>query len=172
MKAARGFTLLELLVALALLALLAGIGFRGLAAILDADEHVRAESRRWTEAAAVMTQIGHDLSLARERPELGAAGELLIARMGDSGALHSQAGPRRVAYRLREGALDYLEWSAGAATPLSTPVMENVAALELRALAADGAWLPLREAKGAPRALEVRIVLAGGESISRLFLLP
>jgi general secretion pathway protein J len=170
-KRPRGFTLLEILVAVALLALLAAIGFRGLASILDAEDRVRAESRRWTETAAVMTQIGHDLSLAIERPEAGAAGELFIERMGDSGALPAQAGPRRVGYRLREGTLEYLVWGLPSAPPTASAVLDNVVALELRVLSAEGAWVPVREPKAAPRAIEVQIALAGGERISRLFLL-
>jgi general secretion pathway protein J len=168
-KAARGFTLLELAVAVALLAVLAAIGFRGLLSILDAEAHASADSRRWTEAAAVMTQIGHDLSLATRAPEAGAAGELLIARMGDGEALAAQSGPRRVGYRVRAGTLEYLVWSSS--SPAASPVLGDVTGLEVRALTPEGAWKSLREPQPPPRAVEVQIALAGGERIARLFLL-
>jgi general secretion pathway protein J len=170
-KTQRGFTLLELMVAVALLAALAAIGFRGLASVLDAEQHVRAESRRWSEAAAVMTQIGHDLSLATERPDAGAAGELFIARMGERGALPAQSGPRRVGYRVRAGTLEYLVWVAPSSAPVASAVLDHVAGLEVRALTAEGTWKSLREPQPLPRAVEVQIALAGGEHISRLFLL-
>jgi general secretion pathway protein J len=169
LKTGRGFSLLELLVAVALLALLAALGFRGLSSILDAEAHVQAETRRWSELAVVMGQLGQDLSLALARPVATAAGELAITRLGESDAGALQSGPRRVSYRLRGATLEY---QVG---PSASPILENVAALEVRALGPDGAWAPLRPAPGQaelmPRALEAQIVLAGGERITRLFIL-
>jgi len=179
LRAARGFTLLELLVAVALLAALAALSLRGLGSILDAEAHARTETRHWGELALVMGQLGQDLSLALSRPERGAGGELIIARLGDAEGGAAQAGPRRVGYRLRDGALEYLLWppagARAASEPAANAVLQNVAALELRVLGADGAWTPLQPGPGAaqplPRALEARLVLAGGERVTRLFLL-
>ena len=69
MPCQRGFTLLELLVALGVLALLATIGWRGLDSILAAQLAVQAEMRRWSDIDRVMQQLGRDVSLAIEAPK-------------------------------------------------------------------------------------------------------
>ena len=178
MRRARGFSLLELMIAVALLALLAAMSYRGLSSIVGSQAAVQAETRRWSDLAAVMAQLGQDLSLALARPESTAPGELVITRRGDADAGAAHSGPRRVGYRLRDGALEYVVWPsapARAAEPVASAVLDRVAGFELRALAADGGWTPLRAAPGQaavlPRAVEVQIVLAGGERIARLFVL-
>ena len=158
---ARGFTLVELLVALALLAVLAVLSLRGLSSMLDAESHVRGDTQRWSEVSMVMSQLGHDLSLASARPQI-AGGELVIARYGDSDVAPAQSGPQTVAYRLRNGSLEYR----------ASPVLENVAAFELRALGPDGTWGDLSKLATLPRAVEAQIVLGGGERLTRVFLLP
>jgi general secretion pathway protein J len=160
----RGFTLIELLVALALLAVLAVLSLRGLSSMLDAEAHVRGDTQRWSEVSMVMSQLGHDLSLASSRPEM-AGGELVIARYGDSDVAPAQSGPQTVGYRFRNGSLEYRVRAT------ISPVLENVAAFELRALGADGAWGDLSKPAALPRAVEAQIVLSGGERISRIFLL-
>jgi len=140
---------------------LAVLSLRGLSSMLDAESHVRGDTQRWSEVAMVMSQLGHDLSLASARPEIGAGGELVIARYGDSDVAPAQSGPQTVAYRLRNGTLEYR----------ASPVLEKVAAFELRALASDGTWGDLAKPAALPRAVEAQIVLAGGERITRVFLL-
>ena len=174
----RGFTLLELLVAMAVLALLASISWRGLDSVLGAQAQVQAELRRWEDLDRVMQQLARDLSLALERPVQEPAGELLITRLGETDAGPAQSGPRRVGYRLRDGGLEYFTHSSSspAAAVEASRVLENVAALELRALGADGQWRALRrdprQPDVAPRAVAAEIVLAGGERILRIFALP
>ena len=162
---ARGFTLVELLVALALLAVLAVLSLRGLSSMLDAESHVRGDTQRWSEVSMVMSQLGHDLSLASARPEL-AGGELVIARYGDSDVAPAQSGPQMVFYALKNGSLEYR------VRAVASPVLENVAAFELRALGPDGTWSDLSKPAALPRAVEAQIVLAGGERVTRVFLLP
>jgi general secretion pathway protein J len=162
---ARGFTLVELLVALALLAVLAVLSLRGLSSMLDAESHVRGDTQRWSTVSMVMSQLGHDLSLASARPEIGAGGELVIARYGDSDVAPVQSGPQTVFYGLKNGTLEYR------VRAVASPVLENVAAFELRALGPDGTWGDLAKPAALPRAVEAQIVLAGGERITRVFLL-
>ena len=192
--AAHGFTLVELLVAMAILALLASVSFRGLSSILEAEAHVQSETRRWNDVAVVIAQFGRDLSLAVPRPVRGSSGEVLAAmvisgpsdetrgqivvtRLGDSDSASSQSGLRRIGYRLRAGVLEYLSWpaadSAPAAMPSVNPVLENVADLQLRALDQNGIWSVVwpagPQANALPRAVEAQIVLAGGARITRIF---
>ncbi len=189
-----GFTLVELLVAIAVLAVLASISFRGLSSILEADAHVQSETRRWNDVAVVVAQLGRDLSLTVPRPVRGSAGEVLAAmvisgplnetrsqivvtRLGDSDGAPSQGGLRRIGYRLREGILEYLVWPAVDSAPEAAasvnPILENVADLKLRALDQNGSWSavwPVGQLINVlPRAVEAQIVLAGGERITRVF---
>jgi general secretion pathway protein J len=189
-----GFTLVELLVAMAVLAVLASVSFRGLSSILDAEAHVQSETRRWNDVAVAIAHMSRDLSLAVPRtvrdnaghvraaiiigsaPD-GTQGQLQVTRLGDGDGASSQGDLRRIEYRLRAGTLEYLVWPAPdlapGAAPSVSPVLENVAGLELRALGQDGTWSSAwpagQQANTLPRALEARIELASGERITRLF---
>lgn len=200
-KRTRGFSLVEMLVAVAVLAVLASVSFRGLISVLDAETGVAAETRRWNDLAIVTSHLGHDLSLAvaqpvsdgsgNDRPALsvrhvsGAAGttgadagaQLALTRLGDAEGASATGELRRVAWRLREGTLEYLVWpaldAAGGALPTVRTVLENVADFKLRALGDDGLWYGAWPASGRgaglPRAVEVQVSLAGGARVSRLF---
>lgn len=190
----RGFTLVELLVAMAVLAVLAAVSFRGLSSVLEAQAHVQSETRRWNDVAVLVAQMGRDLSLAVARParddagraraalimgnlQNEAQGQLMVTRLGDGDGASSQGDLRRVGYRVRAGILEYLVWPAADAAPDTTPsvnpVLENVTDLRLRALNPDGSWTPIwpasRPAVALPRAVEAQIVFAGGERITRIF---
>jgi len=189
-----GFTLVELLVAMAVLAVLASVSFRGLSSILEAEAHVQSETRRWNDVAVVIAQLGRDLALSVPRPVRDGAGQVLAAmiisgpsdetrgqivltRLGDSDSAPSQSGLRRIGYRLRAGILEYLVWpatdSAPNATPSVNPILENVTDMQLRALNQDGSWSAVwpvgQQANALPRAIEAQFVLAGGERITRIF---
>lgn len=190
----RGFSLVELLVAMAVLAVLASVSFRGLSSILEAEAHVQSETRRWNDVAVAIAHMSRDLSLAVPRtvrddaghvraamtigsPPDGTQSQLLVTRLGDGDGASSQSDLRRIEYRLRAGTLEYLVWPATdlapGAAPSVNPVLENVAGLELRALSQDGTWSSEwpagQQANALPRALEARIILAGGERITRIF---
>ena len=196
--APRGFTLIELLVAMAVLAALAAVSFRGLGSILDAESHVRSETRRWNELAIVVAHMSRDLSMAAPRtardgtgariaalsleaPRRGPADQLLLTRLGDGDIGMAQADLRRVGYRLNADTrtLEYLVWPGADSAPNALPavhaILENVAQLNLRALDADGSWSSAwpgsRPADALPRAVEAQFELAGGERITRIFVL-
>jgi len=192
----RGFSLVELLVAMAVLAVLAAASFRGLSSILEAEAHVQSDTRRWNDVAVLVAQMSRDLSLAIARPvrdnagrahaalimgnqQNGTQGQLMVTRLGDDDSASSQGDLRRVGYRVRAGVLEYLVWPAADAAPDTTPsvspVLENVTDLQLRALGPDGSWTPVwpaaQQAIALPRAVEAQIVFAGGERITRIFTL-
>ncbi len=189
-----GFTLVELLVAMAVLAVLASVSFRGMNSILEAEAHVRSETRHWNDVAVVIAHMGRELALAVPRPVRDGAGDVLAAmtlgrvsdeiqsqlvvtRLGDGDGASSQGELRRIGYRLRAGILEYLVWPAIDSAPNSAPsvhpLLEDIADLQLRALRQDGSWTSAwpadQQANALPRAVEAQIVLAGGKRISRIF---
>lgn len=172
-----GFTLLELLVAVAVLAVLALLSFRGLSSLIDAQARVRIEAERWASVARFTEQVGRDLSLALEAPTFEGA-TLLVKRRSEADAASADVAPRRVAFRVQNERLEYLSWPAEGATAAQAtvmPILEDVSALEWRTLDAAGDWRPALPARADAtvfaRAVEARLTLRGGERISRLFVL-
>jgi general secretion pathway protein J len=196
----RGFTLVELLVAMAILAMIAALGYRGLNAILDAEVRVQEQTRRWNDVGQFLEHFGQDLAFAIARPVRDAGGgvrpalvlfgspgelreqpegQLALTRLGHREAGNKQGDLQRVGYRLRNGTLEYLVWASADAAPGASasvsPVLEHVAALQFRALDRNGTWSALWPAglsDSLPRAVEARIRLESGEQVTRLVALP
>ena len=188
----RGFTLIELLTALLILSLLALMSYRGLGAVLDARAHVSRETALWQRVAAFCARFEQDVQLAAPRPVHGASGSapawlgrpptspgprLEFSRFASTEGVDA---PRRVAYGLNEKQeIELWLWPgvevAPDALPARYPVLRGVTKLEFQYLNADlvwvGAWpTPPRDA-ALPRAVRLRVVLASGEEIVRVFAL-
>jgi general secretion pathway protein J len=169
MRRSPGFTLIELLVALAVLAVIAGLSFRALSSVLDAEAHVREETRRWNEVGLLLAQLREDVVSTIAVGSVG-EGQLVVERFGELPGMP----PRRVGYRLREGAVEYLLWppvlASGEAQPSAHAVLGGVAELRFTALREDGTWTAVWQASPTlPRALAVELVLARGERVTRLY---
>jgi len=192
----RGFTLLELLAAMAVLAVLGALGFRGLSSVLEAESRLQAETRRWNDLALLFSQLGEDTTMAVERPVRELAGRtspalslqaptdpthpyLVLTRLGIGEGSAAQSAQRRVGYRLREGKLEYLVWPSPDGVPGVQPAayvaLEHVASMHWEALDADGRWVNAwpagRAANVLPRAISVRLALAGGDEVTRILAL-
>lgn len=192
MRIARGFTLVELLVALLILSLLSLMSYRGLGAVLDARAHIAQEAAKWRRVAAFSARFQHDVQLASPRPVRTASGSApaWIGRPEAAGgprlefsrfaAAEGDDAPRRIAYGLNEQQqIELWIWPgldvAPGAQPVRYPVLGGVAKLELHYLDADLAWVAAwpRSPRDAaiPRAVRLRIVHASGEEIVRVFAL-
>jgi type II secretion system protein J len=114
--------------------------------------------------------------MTQAAPEAAVSAQLVVTRLGIGEGAAMQSVPRRVGYRLRDGALEYLVWPDLDAAPGSAPaayeLLGDVADLQWQALDSDGRWTTewpaQRPATALPRAVSMRIVLAGGESITRI----
>jgi len=187
--AGRGFTLVEVLVALAILAITAALAYRGTAALVDGEVRLTSEATRWRTLDTVFSRLEADLRQAQPRPiRVGAAREpawlAATEAHGSSAIVFSRAGPefdadpgaagQRVGYRVREGVLEVVYWpgldrSAGTRETAWT-LVRGVTRLRIEHLGADGRWLDTWPRFGEPeipRAVRVLLVLASGDVLER-----
>ena len=192
MKAARGFTLIEIMAALLVLSLLALMSYRGLGAVLDAREHVKLETDKWRHVAAFFGRFERDVELAAPRPVrtpdgvapawLGATSpstqsSVEFSRFASTDGIDTA---RRIGYRLNDkNEIELWLWPgldvAPDTQPARYPVLAGVKTFELQYLNAALAWVSVWPAAPSdaplPRAVRLRIVLASNEEIVRVFVL-
>ncbi len=158
-----GFTLLELLVAVALMAVLAVLGWRGLDSVLTGRERIAARSDALRDLSAAFTQLEDDLRRAWPARLLGPGMPVLafVAEAeGAPPALHllrelpPDGGPeqlQRVVWRLRDGVLERgfgafvppgAQGASTAAALTWQPLVARVSAVQMRGWIAGRGWQP------------------------------
>jgi len=149
-----GFTLIEVLIAMAITAFIAVVAYSGLSAVISGVDNVRAEAARLNELSRVFNLLSRDLRQVVNRPVYDEFGSRRSALEGGPLARemlsftragwHNTAGsPRsalqRVSYYLDDGALVRASWPvldpATAIEPIETILLENVEVFEVRFLA-------------------------------------
>jgi general secretion pathway protein J len=187
-----GFTLVELLIVLVIVSLLGVMSYRGLVSVLDARDHVRRESEKWRNLASFFAQFERDIRLAAPRSVRQGSGtapawygrptapgsQLEFSRFA---AAEGVDVARRLTYRLNENQeIELWLWPGLDVAPGPEPerhaVLTGVTRFELDYLDVDLAWANAWPVSGPdtsiPRAVRLRIVLASGEEIVRVFSLP
>ena len=185
-----GFTLIELLAALAIAALLAVMAYRGLTAVQEARAHVSRESEKWLRVAAFLERFERDAQMAAPRPVR--RGATVVAPWVGQVSNTSSAvefsrfsgtaeGPaQRLSYRLNERQeVELLVWPApdlaAGSAPARHALLAGVSGFELRYYNAVAGWVdtwpPSSLDGGLPRAIRLRLTLAGNEEIVRVFAL-
>jgi general secretion pathway protein J len=157
-----GFTLLELLIAIAIFALL-GLGtYRMLDSVLRADAATRAQEQRLRELARAIWSLERDLLQVIARPIRDGYAEPRAAFIGESQPLdgsvafeltrsgwrnptgQARSQLQRVRWRLVGEQLERLYWPvldrAVESAPRVQKVLSGVGALQVRYLDQDGAW--------------------------------
>lgn len=194
-RATAGFTLVEILVALSLLALTAALAWRGTAALVDGESKLAAESSRWRTLDAALARFEADLRQAVPRAvragdavepgwvaatEANGASALAFTRAGPEFAAEPGLAGQRIGYRLRNGSIEVVYWPGldrarrqddGAQ---AWPLIDGVSAFRIEHLNGRGQWStawPQPGEPALPRAVRVQLVLAGGERIERWFAL-
>ena len=188
-----GFTLIELMIALAILALVAVLAYRALSALTDSEVQLTAEAQHWRELDALFARLEADMREALPR-DVRTGNGTEPAWLGDVDGTgnavlrFSRAGPeftaepgsagQRIGYRLRDGALEILYWprldQPASVAPRPYTLAGGIAAFRVAYLDARRNWLERWPALGeqpVPRAVRVGITLAGGEQIERWLVL-
>jgi general secretion pathway protein J len=193
MHRVRAFTLVEVLVALTILAITMLLAYRATAALVDGESRLDAETTRWRSLDATFARLESDLRQAvprtirtGERREPAFAGG--PGPDGNSALVFSRAGPefsvepgiagQRVGYRLARERLEILYWpeldNLATVEPAAYTLQDEVAVFRVEYLDSMGTWSPRWPAFGesdVPRAVRVRLTLASGEAIERWFAL-
>ena len=187
MKDERGFTLVEMLVALSIFAAIAAMGVALLRSSVDTQDAVQERLKAMGGINRLRAVMANDLAQAVQRSTRGPAGEAIPAFIGSStgfafvhggaGALDSSPRPNleRVGYALVGG-----EWRRatqpmldGAALGDGDRLVGEVAAVVVRYRDERGNWSENWTSEPGdrlPRAVEVRLTRTGRETLTMSFL--
>lgn len=194
----RGFTLLEILVAVAVFAIFSAMAYGGLARLLENRRHVEAERVYWRNLSLAFLRMQEDFLLARNRPIRDQLGDEQVAfkgqptdprALGDPNVEFTRGGIlvpngftadlQRVGYRLNDDKLMRITWPvldrAPQTKPERSPILRNVDEFQIR-FYQDGAWIDRWPPLGTnqftplPRAVQVTLQIKGREKYTRVFL--
>lgn len=183
----RGFTLIEMLVALSLFAAIAAMGVGLLRSSVDTQDAVQGRLKAMGGVNRLRAVMANDLAQAVQRPTRGAAGEAVPAFIGSANGfafVHGGAGSldgsgrpsvERVAYALVGG-----EWRRatqpmldGTALGAGDRLVGDVAAVAVRYRDENGNWSESWSSEPGdrlPRAVEVRMTRTAREPLTMMFL--
>lgn len=154
-----GFTLLELLVAVAIFAVLSAMAYGGLRNVIDNSQQTEAAMQRLQQVQLAMLKISRDLtqlSPRNIRDEYGNTSNYIVTNQsGDVFIEFTRGGRRnpaemlrshlqRVAYKLEENTLSRLHWPHLDRTqemqPYESVLLEEVESASVRFLDKDNEW--------------------------------
>ena len=150
---ARGFTLVEVLIAMAITTLISVVAYTGLSSALSGAESLRSASGRADDLNQTLAMLSRDLRQVVNRPVVDEFGQVVPALMGGemareplaltrAGWHNSTAAPRSTLQRVRwwlederlwRGYFPVLDRTAGT-EPVETAILEGVERFELRFL--------------------------------------
>lgn len=196
MKYKKGFTLLELLVALSIFSVLSVMAYAGLQTVITTKTSTQQAAERIAEVQLVMMRISNDLRQAISRKIRDEYGDFLPAmqseKNGDETMAWTRAGYRnpaqltrsniqRVAYKLEQEKLIRITWPvldrAQDTEAMESEVISNVDSIEWRYLNNENEWLSSWPAEGEniglyplPKAVEITLELQDWGKVKRLIL--
>lgn len=191
MKNRRGFTLVEILIALVIFSIMVLMAFRGLSTMATVKQTLEADNRKWRELTTTLARMDEDVSQVVDRPWRDEGGTTQPSFRGGAGVLDGNGAQLEMVrfdggklihlgYRLKQGRLELLLWSqldlAPRSQPTALPLLDHVAKFDTRYIDRTGAlqltWPQSASNLQPPRGVEVTLALESGESITRLYVLP
>lgn len=189
-----GFTLVEVLLALAIFGVIAVLAYRATAALTEGEARLSAEARRWRTLEALFTRFEADIRQAVPRgsrvgsriepawlalPADGAGNAALVfTRAGAEFADDPGLAGQRIGYRLRGHAVEIAYWprvdNAADVQPAVYTLADGVNGFRVAYLGRAGAWRdswPVPGESALPRAVRVDLTLDSGEAVERWFAL-
>lgn len=190
----KGFTLVELLVALAIFAIMGVMAQAGVRALLASQESLASENARLAELQLAWHTLARDIRQMTPRPVRDGRGDrrpalerrpiggapIRFTRSGWANPADDRRSTyQRVSYRLDETTLARAYWPrldrSPGSEPLSVALLDDVTAFELRFLTADNGWQTSWPPAGAddaarrlPVAVEVTLATESYGAMTRL----
>jgi general secretion pathway protein J len=194
MKRQRGLTLIELMVALTIFAILGVLSYRALAEISTSRARLEENFMRWRAISRSMQRIDTDLlqavsptaqpsSVGETAGTSTTAPAMILGRAAGGGGpefqflrLDDTRGVRRVGFRLVDGSLEWLRWSGRDTVdqPTVEPLLDKVRDVRWRFLQKNirlDAWPPADRRNALPDAVILEIDLPDIGTITRMIAL-
>ena len=194
-----GFTLLELLVAVAIFAVLSAMAYGGLRNVIDNSQQTEIAMKRMQQVQLAMLKISRDLTQLSQRSirdEYGNSSNYILMGQGDDIFIEFTRGGRRnpaemlrshlqrVAYKIEENTLSRLHWPQLDRTqemlPYESVLLEEVESASIRFLDNNNEWhneWPPLSATGQPdgntlalSAIEFTVTLQDWGELVRIFM--
>ena len=189
-----GFTLVEVLLALAIFGVIAVLAYRATASLTEGEARLSAEARRWRTLEALFARFEADIRQAVPRaaragsriepawlalPADGAGNAAMVfTRSGAEFADDPGLAGQRIGYRLRGHAVEIAYWprvdNAADTQPAVYALVDGVTGFRIAYLGRNGTWRdswPVQGEAALPRAVRVELTLDSGEAIERWFAL-
>jgi general secretion pathway protein J len=189
-----GFTLVEVLLALAIFSVIAVLAYRATASLSEGEARLSAEARRWRTLDALFTRFEADIRqavprAARAGPRVEPAWLALPAdNAGNAALVFTRSGAefaddpgiagQRIGYRLRGHAVEIAYWpqldNAADIQPAVYTLVDGVTGFRIAYLGRTGIWRdswPVQGESALPRAVRVDLTMDSGEAIERWFAL-
>lgn len=194
--ATRGFTLIELMVAVAIFAAIAAIAYGSIAALLSARERLESAETQLRSLQTALSTFERDIRSAVARPVrepygdsrpalIGERGGVTLTRLRSGGLADASAQPQRVGYALDAQRWTRIVWPVTDAAPSTRPrtatLLDTVQGVSIRYLDTEGRWRDVWPAANVtapaqltalPRALDLRVRTSGFGELRRLIELP
>lgn len=175
----RGYSLLEMVVVLAILSLLTVMGYRGITLLIDSEQQLRLKQDKWQRVEQFFARFEHDLQRALPRAGLSQPVWLSVERADATEVRFIRAntrderqGSQVVGYRFREGRVEWLSFTVSQSELSAYPILDEVQRFTLLYLDSRGNWLrQWPDQNLLPRAVWLELQLGSGEEIERWFLL-
>jgi len=162
-KKSRGFTLVEVIIALSIFAVLSIIGYKSISSLIQTKERVEVDDVKWQQLVTFFDRFELDVKQSVNRPirnrddvfepawlgkptyEGENGSQLAFSRLGDPDQPGFLMDTRRIGYRLHNGAVELLIWPSLDAAPNTKPeifnVLPHVSQIAFSYLSEDGRWL-------------------------------